>query len=132
MEIGSENPLDSFCKAIKERYPAIATMADSEYTRLWGDFADEEFYSYSWFEVLARALNKEMCGDVPPSEYRDLLVDISNSFKSGDREVRNCIDVAFVENLFWQVPELQTENYWNALPEVLKELYLQFHRKAPI
>jgi hypothetical protein len=54
------------------------------------------------------------------------------SLKDCSAEVRNCIDVSFVENLFWQVPANRAEGYWQQLPGPLKQLYLQFHRRAPI
>ena len=121
---------DGFCRLIKERWPDISSKADIEYERLWGDFTGE-YYSYSWFEALANALNKEMGRGVSASAYQDLLSLISASFDSGDEAVRVCIDVAFVENLFWQVPKNKSADYWAALPENLRELYLAFHRHAP-
>ncbi|MFT3736460.1 MAG: hypothetical protein QM776_15825 [Rhodocyclaceae bacterium] len=123
---------DEFCKSIKDRYPAISAKADAEYQRLWDDFVGEH-YSYSWFEALANALNKEMNRKVPVTTHQELLVVISSSFESGDEAVRQCIDVAFVENLFWQVTHLESViAYWTVLPENLKELYIAFHGRGPL
>lgn len=49
----------------KELFPSISAKADAEYIRQWGEFTDDVYYSYSWFEALANALNKEMCNGVP-------------------------------------------------------------------
>lgn len=123
---------NAFCKFIKERYPVLAAKADTEFERLWGDFVDDEYYSYSWFEALANALNQEMKRGVGASECEELLSVISANFESGDDDVRQCIDVAFVENLFWQVSPDRSAAYWMALPENLKCLYIDFHSRSPL
>ncbi|MBR2655165.1 MAG: hypothetical protein IKD58_01520 [Loktanella sp.] len=123
---------DEFCKSIKARYPVISAKADAEYQRLWDDF-EGEHYSYSWFEALANALNKEMNKKVSVTEHQELLAVIGSSFESGDEAIRQCIEVAFVENLFWQVTPLEFMTaYWSALPENLKELYIAFHGRGPL
>jgi hypothetical protein len=123
---------DELCRSIKGQYPAISAKAGSEYERLFGDFIDSEYYSYSWFEALANALNKEMSREVPVTEYQELLAVISSSFECGDEAVRKCIDVAFVENLFWQVSQAKSAAYWTVLPENLKRLYIDFHHQSPL
>lgn len=124
--------LDIFCHTIKTQYPEISTKADAEYERKWGYFMEQEYYSYSWFEALANALNREMCRNTPASEYRKLLSSISTEFRTGTDDVRKCIDVAFIENLFWRVPPDKALDYWTGLPENLQSLYIDFHRKTPI
>jgi hypothetical protein len=52
-------------------------------------------------------------------------------FMTGCGEVRNCIDVSFVENLFWQVTPDRSGPYWARMPDLLKRLYLGFHSKPP-
>lgn len=123
---------DEFCGSVKKQYPAISAKADKEYARLWDDFTDSEYYSYSWFEALANALNNEMNRGVPEAEYRDLFLTISDGFEAGDEDVQKAIDVAFVENLFWRVPADRAAGYWAALPENLRRLYVQFHHKTPL
>jgi hypothetical protein len=123
---------NEFCRIIKKRYPAISAKADTEYSHQWGDFTDSEYYSYTWFEALANALNGEMRRDVSASEYSELFSSISANFESGDDDVKKCIDVSFVENLFWQVPERKSASYWHALPKNLQELYFGFHHRTPL
>lgn len=124
--------LDDFCKSVKRKFPDISAKADKEYARLWGDFTDTEYYSYSWFEALANVLNGEMRKETPPEDYSDIFGIISGSFESGGPEIKKAIDVAFVENLFWQVPEVNSESYWEVLPQNLKDLYVGFHHRTPL
>jgi hypothetical protein len=123
---------DEFCQLIKKKFPVISGRADVEYERLWDDFTDSEYYSYSWFEALANALNEEMKQGIPASEYSDLFSTISANYEKGDQNIQQCIDVAFVENLFWQVPGENASSYWATLPEILKELYVDFHHRTPL
>jgi hypothetical protein len=123
--------LDDFCNLIKKQFPEISEKADREYARQWDDIQDSEFYSYSWFEALSNALNREMCRATSALEYCDLFSTISSHFETGDDDIKKCVDVAFVENLFWEVPKLKSEPYWKVMPENLKQLYLAFHRRPP-
>jgi hypothetical protein len=122
---------DDFYNTVKESFPDISAKADKEYIRLWDEFTDSEFYSYSWFEALANALNREMCIDTPPEEFIGLFRLISHSFNHCNDEIKKTVDVAFVENLFWQVPQEKAKKYWLSLPNNLKDLYLNFHHRKP-
>jgi translation initiation factor 2 alpha subunit (eIF-2alpha) len=123
---------DEFCQKIKKEFPAISARADKQYTRQWGDFKDTEYYSYSWFEALANALNEEMRKESAPEQFSELLKIISTAYETSEVEVRQAIDVAFVENLFWQVPEIKCKSYWEELPKNLKELYEGYHHRTPL
>ena len=96
---------------------------------MWGETGPE--FAYSWFHGLANALNREMNKGTEPAHYRELLGFINSVLRDCGEEVRNCIDVSFVENLFWQVPSARTESYWQLLPGPLKQLYLGFHSRPP-
>ncbi len=111
-------------------FPVPSEKADREHIRLWGE-VDSEF-AYSWFESLANALNREMLNEVDARHYKELCEYLGAQFLSGDDKVKDCIDVAFTENLFWQVPASKAKNYWATLPKVLKDLYVGFHRRKPI
>ncbi len=123
--------IDDFCQRIKKNFPDIAKKADQEYSRLYDDFNDEEFYSYTWFETLANALNNEMTNEVIASTHSKLFKDISQEFMRGSEDIQKCIDVAFVENLFWEIPAKKARPYWSIFPDKLKQLYIEFHRKPP-
>ncbi len=123
--------LDEYCSFIKASYPEISARADAEYDKKWNTFVKMDFSPYSWFESLAEALNKEMSMRVSPSAYKNLFEEIGRGFLVGEDEVKKAIDVSFVENLFWQVSERESEIYWAVLPENLKSLYLGFHHRLP-
>lgn len=116
--------------SVRSHFPEITAKADREHVRLWGEL-DPEF-AYSWFQSLANALNTEMCKVINPTSYAALFIFISNNLNNCTKEIHTCIDVSFTENLFWQVPGEKAAPYWHALPDPLKELYLGFHRRAPL
>jgi len=63
--------------------------------------------------------------------HEDLFTFITEPLGSSRQEVLACIDVAFVENLFWCVPEDKAPPYWLRLPSILKDLYVAFHNRSP-
>ena len=89
-------------------------------------------FAYSWFESLAKALNSEMLKGISLKTHEPVFNFINQALVGCSKEVRTCIDVAFVENLFWQVPSLKAELYWQELPQPLKELYVGFHHRTPL
>ncbi|MFV9657321.1 hypothetical protein ACNFCK_20740 [Pseudomonas sp. NY15366] len=124
-----EATLDLY-NCVRSNFPEITAKADREHIRLWSEL-DPEF-AYSWFGSLANALNSEMCKGTNHGSHSELFIFISNSLENCTKEIHKCIDVSFTENLFWQVPSEKAAPYWHALPEPLKELYLGFHRRAPL
>ncbi|WP_177326914.1 hypothetical protein [Pseudomonas sp. ML96] len=121
--------IPAFYQSVRSAFPDIAAKADGKYFDDWGDPLPQ--FEYSWFHSLANALNAQMNKGIAPSDHLPLFTLISDALEDCSAEVRNCIDVSFVENLFWQVPSDKAEGYWQQLPNPLKQLYLQFHRRAP-
>ncbi|MEA3299185.1 MAG: hypothetical protein U9R22_03100 [Pseudomonadota bacterium] len=117
-------------RVVRERYPEITVAADRVHGRTWGEPAPE--FAYSWFESLANALNGEMNKGVDPGKYLKLFSFFSHALQGCSPEVKECIDVSFVENLFWRVPGDKAEPYWARLPASLKALYTGFHGRAPV
>lgn len=124
--------LDSFCESIRADYPDISASADVLYNEYWNEIIEMDFSSYSRFESLANAINERMKNKVPASEYNSIFRAISNQFGQGSKDIDTAIDVAFVENLFWQVLPADAEPYWDVLPNNLKALYIAFHRRTPL
>lgn len=116
--------------ATRSLFPDIAEIADSIHARTWGEPKPER--AHAWFESLANALNNDMKKGVSAGHHMKLLSFLSQALHDGSSETKNCIDVAFVENLFWQVPGTQAAPYWEKLPASLKALYMEFHRRAPL
>lgn len=123
-----ETVIDLF-NSIRGRFPSICEQADEFHIRLFGD-VDPEF-AYSWFESLANALNAEISRGVEARIHAPLFNYVSGSFATASPAVRNCIDSAFIENLFWQIPHIKCAPYWQQLPSALKKLYLEFHHREP-
>ncbi|WP_428239540.1 DUF7674 family protein [Gynuella sp.] len=121
---------DNFCSELKAKFPEVEKLANLEYQKQWADY-DDEFYSYTWFEALANALNGEMQKLVKPEKYTELFEFIRFSYMTGTEDVKKTIDVAFVENLFWQIPPEKAKPYWEKLPDILKDLYIGFHQRRP-
>jgi hypothetical protein len=116
--------------AVRDRYPEISEAADRAHAKTWGE-PDPEF-AYSWFESLANTLNSSMNKDINANSYMKLFSFFNQTLQGCAPEIKNCIDVAFVENLFWQVPSNKAEPYWAKLPASLKELYIGFHNRTPL
>jgi hypothetical protein len=114
----------------RERIPSIVEKTNKEHLRAGWDLEDDE-HAYMWFHSLADMLNEEMRKQMSV-EVAGIVFDfMSDQFLIGTADVRHCIDVSFVENLFWQVPPQKARIYWLRMPDLLKKLYLGFHSKPP-
>jgi hypothetical protein len=120
----------AFYLAFRGQFPEFSTHADREYFKNWGD--NIEIDPYSWFHSLANAINREMQSGSRLKEIEHIFAYVGKAFLSGSDEVKNCIDVSFVENLFWQVSPKKSEPYWLGLPDTLKKLYVDFHAQPPL
>ena len=121
--------LDELYEEVRGKFPLIAEAADRHYERQFG--SEPPIYPYSWFESLANALNLEMSREVDPKVHRGLLTHLERALNSSE-EVFRCLAVAFVENLFWQVPTTKAGPYWQHLPARFKTLYEAFHHRTPV
>jgi hypothetical protein len=119
----------SFIKDVQTKFPELAVLANQEHIYKFGD---EDFELDSlWFESFANTVNREMSYGKGLETCQLVFNYFSEVFEKGVPEIRNCIDVSFVENLFWKVSSENSEIYWQLLPENLKHLYLGFHGKVP-
>ena len=115
---------------VRDRFPEITEVTDRVHVKTWGE--PEPEFAYSWFGSLANALNNDMNKGSDAKKYMTLFSFFNHTLQDCDPEIKNCIDVSFVENLFWQVPGNKAEPYWLKLPASLKELYIGFHSRAPL
>lgn len=123
-----ESVLDLY-REVRDRFPSATEKADAEHRRL--TFEVDPEYAFLWFESLAKALNLDMAKGVPFKVHQPLITFFAKALSAGSDEVKECIDVSFVENLFWQVHTEKAQLYWQGLPRSLKELYIAFHRCGP-
>ena len=119
--------LDQLATEVRSRFPSIAGSSDRHYERKLGP----PVTTYSWFEGLADAMNAEMTRSVDPKTHDALLSYLERALNSSE-EVFKCLDVAFVENLFWQVPANKATPYWRRLPARFRALYEGFHHRTPL
>lgn len=117
-----------FYRDTRQRFPAILQETDKVHLRTW-EVEDE--WALMWFESLAEMLNENMRKSAR-MDIAEMIFDFMRErFETGSKEVRNCIDVTFVENLFWRVSPEHARMYWMRMPDLLKKLYLGFHSKPP-
>ena len=117
-------------REVRSRFPAMAAAADQDYRRLNDGFNPPDD-RYAWFESLANALNDEMRKKIPYRIHEPLFRFMDGVALRGGEEVGRCLDVAFIENLFWNVPKQNALPYWEKLPPRLKHLYVAFHHHEP-
>lgn len=115
---------------VRQRFPDISARADGLHERLWGKPTEES--AYVWFESLANALNLEMASQVDPKVHKALLEFLDATLTEGADDLRNCLDVGFMENLFWQVASPKARPYWEVTPMRLRGLYVAFHGRTPL
>jgi hypothetical protein len=122
------DPVVQFYRETRERFPAILKDVDKVHLRTW-EVGDED--AYMWFHSLAEMFNENMRMNMRLDISGSVFNYMGDRFMTGGGEIRNCIDVAFVENLFWQVSPERARPYWARMPDLLKRLYLGFHSKPP-
>jgi len=122
------DPIVQFYRGTRDRFPDILAETDKVHLQTW-EVADE--YAYMWFHSLADMLNEHMRRGTRLDSAGSIFDYMRDRFMTGCGEVRNCIDVSFVENLFWRVSPGHAHMYWTRMPDVLKKLYLGFHSKPP-
>ena len=122
------DPVVQFYRETRDRFPGILAETDNVHLKTW-EVADED--AYMWFHSLADTLNENMRKGTRLDIAGSIFDYMRDCFMTGSGEVRNCIDVSFVENLFWQVSPARAHMYWTRMPELLKALYLGFHSEPP-
>ncbi|KZY57429.1 hypothetical protein A3740_18535 [Oleiphilus sp. HI0068] len=121
--------IQTLYEEFRVQFPETTKKVDYLYSQEWGDPSKDQ--AFMWFEFLAKILNREMIGGVSAKTYDRMFQFMRSQFMVGNEKVKNCIDVAFTENLFWQVPKEKALDYWALFPEVLKDLYVKFHHRKP-
>lgn len=122
------DPIPQFYRETRERFPTIVEATDRKHLEIW-ELNDED--AYMWLHSLADTLSVNMRTSAALDVAGTIFDYMAERFATGSAEIRRCIDVAFVENLFWLVPPYSAAVYWVRMPDPLKRLYLGFHSKPP-
>jgi hypothetical protein len=107
----------------------MTEAADARHIKVWDSVDDET--AYSWFESLAGAINDQMGASSKSTDLSSIFSYFDERLRRSDKKVKNCIDVSFIENLFWEVQPSSAKNAWDAMPDSMKQLYVQFHGRLP-
>lgn len=113
----------------RRRFPEMTQAADKRHVKIWGSIDDET--AYSWFESLAGAVNDQMEGAQKDTDLLSVFSFFDKQLQGSDTEVKNCIDVSLVENLFWEVRPSSAAYAWNAMPKSMQQMFLKFHGQPP-
>ena len=113
----------------RKRYPELTHAADARHIKVWDRVDDET--AFSWFESLAGVVNDQMGTLEQSADLESVFSYFERELEGSDNEVKNCIDVSFVENLFWRVQSNSAAGVWDALPKLMQQLYLGFHGRPP-
>ena len=111
-------------------YGAITSATDIKHEKMW-DSTEHEVKAV-WFDSLANVINDRMGKTEHEEEISEIFNYLEMKYRTGSDEVKSCIDVCFVENLFWEVPRKRAGLAWANLPMNLKDLYLDFHSRKPV
>ena len=120
--------LGMYCD-FRSRFPEMAQAADTRHVKKWARVNDAT--AYSWFESLAGAINDQISAAEKDTDLLSVFSFFDEQLQGSDMEVKNCIDVSFVENLFWEVRPSSAANAWDAMPNSMQQRYLKFHGQPP-
>lgn len=113
----------------RSQYAELTKATDARHVKIWGSVGHESVYS--WFESLANTLNAQMGNAEQRTDFTSIFEYFDMKLRTGSKEVKHCIDVSFVENLFWQVSSQNAAPIWAILPTNLQQLYIDFHGRSP-
>jgi hypothetical protein len=113
----------------RNQYLELTKAADARQIEILGSVEHEA--AFLWFESLAGVLNAQMGISEQRTEFAAIFMYFDMKFRTGSKEVKNCIDVSFVENLFWEVSPKNAAPVWATLPKNLQQLYIDFHGRSP-
>ena len=113
----------------RSSFPELSANVDESQKKYLNEIAlGTPFF---WFECLATYINNEMSSEVDPKNYKPVFEYFRSNYLFSGAQVKECIDVSFIENLFHNVNSQKTEPYWVALPDLLKDMYFNFHQNRP-
>ena len=124
-----QDELQSFYELTRITFTLHAKQADEIYFDL-GFEKEDEAYNV-WFESFVEVTNILM-KNTQTSDVSEHFMFFLSYLDDASDLIRKCIDVSYVENLFWGVDQDSIKTYWALLPERMQVLYKNFHASSPI
>jgi hypothetical protein len=121
----SDMDVTGMYEEFRSLHPELTNAADIRHIEIWDSVSDET--AFLWFESLAATLNVKMGHADERAKISLAFMYFDKKFRTGNMEIKRCINVSFVENLFWQVPPRNAAPVWATLPKSLQQLYVDFH-----
>ena len=120
--------MKNFYEVTITKFPLDSNTADKVYINRGFEKKDEAYHV--WFEAFAEVTNMYMKKRQTANVLKHFEFFMYHS-KNGTEVIKNCIDVSYVENLFWEINSETSKYYWSLLPKKLQELYFAFHHGMP-
>lgn len=117
----SDKETGAFVQGIRSGLPGAADRVDALMRERGWEL--EDVVDYLWVEALADVTN-ESIHQRDERSFLEQVELVARQYDRGSEPVRNCIDVAYAENLMWNLPDHDKKWAWSRLPENLKELYV--------
>jgi len=115
--------VEQMYRDFRGHFPDIAVATDTKHQESVF-YDDDQDFQPSWFETLAHELSDRMSVPDQREEIAAVFEYMDQRFRTGNDEIKNCIDVWFVENLFYSVPRQVSRLVWPMLPKNLQKLYM--------
>ena len=110
----------AFLKNIKAAFPELAADINAESGALHMEMDQVRFFA------------DRLIGEGDVAHTKQLFTFLGEAYIAGDANLKNAIDVSFVEPLeFADTKKTSRQWAWDALPAILKKLYIEFHGATP-
>ena len=127
-QMNKQKEMKNFYKLVTSEFTLDAKQADKVYRELGFDKEDKAYYI--WFECFAEVTNMLMKENDKDNVLKHFSF-FTSYLNNGTDVIKNCIDVSYIENLFWKVDKETSELFWPLLPKQMQELYIDFHGLKP-
>jgi hypothetical protein len=119
-----DNEVRELVKCVRTSLPNAAARADQFMLSRGFDREDLEVMTYVWLETFAEVTNdaaRERDGAAIQA-HTELL---AKQYQSGGKAVRDAIDIAYAENLMWDLDDAARAWAWPRFSETVRRLYVE-------
>lgn len=126
--MNKQEEMKSFYQLVREKFKSDAEQAEKIYEGKGWEKEDEAYFI--WFECFADVTNT-MMRRYNENDVKNHFSFFLFHFESGTNIIKECVDVSYVENLFWELDKKTCKHFWPLLPKKMQVLYLKFHGRKP-